>query len=165
MAEKRVVKIDFSGVEAGGGSVKIPEGDYGLEIAKVIMKDGKDSGKPNLKISLKVTSGNKKGIGKVLLHNCSLQKQALFNLRNLLEACGKNPPAKPVDLNLDKMVGWKCAGTVQDDTFEGKVKSVVTVFFPVADLGKAKDDDSELDSDDSEEEGTEDTDDSEELFG
>jgi hypothetical protein len=63
-----------------------------------------------------------------------LTKQSLWNLRNLIEACGKQVPSKAVKLDLDKMIGWECAGTAIDDEYEGKKKSVISTFFPMEDL-------------------------------
>ncbi len=134
---KRVITVDFTGVETGGGRIRIPEGDYGLEISKVEPKKGEDSGKPYLSLSFKVFKGDKRGVGKVLTgHSCSLQTQSLWNLRQLLEACGKQVPSKAVKIDLDKMVGYQCAGTVIDDEYEGKKKSIISAFFPLSDLGK-----------------------------
>lgn len=128
----RVVKVDFEGVEAGSNFSRIPEGDYAFKINKIDQKKG-DKGN-YLLFHLKATKGHPKGVGKVIPHNCSLTKQSLWNLRNLIEACGKPVPSKAVNLDLDKMVGWELAGTVVDDEYEGKKKSVVSGFFPVSDL-------------------------------
>lgn len=134
-----VIAVDFTGVESGGApSVHIPEGDYGFKIQKVVQKKGKDSGEPYLLFSLKVTKGHPKGIGKVVPHNCSLQTKSLWNLRNLIEATGKEVPSKSLKLNLDNMPTWpELAGTVIDDEYNGKKKSVISAFFPVADLSTA----------------------------
>lgn len=167
MAEnKRVVTVDFEGVESGGGRVRVPEGDYGLKIAKVVNKVGTDSKKPYLSIDFKLTKGDKKGVGKTLTgHSCSLQKQSLWNLRNLLESCGKQVPSKAVKLDLDKMIGWECAGTVIDDQpYEGKIKSIISAFFPLSDLGKTSSNGDELEAGTTEEAETEEESDTEELF-
>lgn len=140
----RIIKVDFTGVESGGGSVHIPEGDYGLKIKEVKGKKGEESGKNYLAMLFEVTQGDKKGLKKVLRHSCSLQKQSLWNLRNLLEACGKQTPAKAISIDLDKMVGLECAGTVIDDEYEGRKKSVITAFFPLEDLGNTSDSGDEL---------------------
>jgi hypothetical protein len=153
----RIISVDFTGVEVGGGRVRIPEGDYGFEITQVKGKKGEESQKNYLLISFKAIQGDKRGLNKVLVHSCSLQKQSLWNLRNLLEACGKQTPAKAIKLDLDKMSGLKCAGTVIDDEYEGKKKSVITAFFPLADLGNTSETGDELEEavEEDEEEATE----------
>lgn len=135
----RVVSIDFTGTETGTQFVRVPEGDYALEIVKVTGKKGEESGKPYLSIHFKLSRGDKRGEGKTVPHTASLQKKALWNLRNILEACGKPVPSKAVKIDLDKMPGWKCAGTVVDDEYEGRKKSVISAFFPLSDLGATSD--------------------------
>jgi hypothetical protein len=167
-----IITVDFEGVETGKGRVRVPENDYGLRIKTVANKKGEDSGKPYLDIGFELIKGDKRGIGKVLQHNCSLQKQSLWNFRNLLESCGKTVPAKAVKIDLKKLVGLECAGTVIDDEYEGRKKSVISAFFPLADLGKTSDSGDELEEageETAEEEATEEveeeTPEEEELFG
>ena len=126
----RTVKVDFTGVESGGSrNVRVPEGDYLLEITKIDGKKGKESGKPNLIFYFKLSDGPKKGNGKELQHNCSLQKQSLWNLKNILEACGKTVPSKSVNLNVDNLVGLKCAGNVIDGTYNDRLRSEIAFFY------------------------------------
>jgi len=167
MASNRVVEVNFEGVEAGAMFVRVPEGDYGLKITKADIKKGSESGKNYINLTFKLTKGAKGGVGKSLPHSCSLQKQSLWNLRNLLEACGKEVPSKAVKINLDKMIGWECAGTAVDDEYEGKKKSVISAFFPLADLGNTSKDGGGLEAsgdEEAEETEKEETDDTEELF-
>lgn len=134
----RVVSVDFEGVEGGGGSSHVPEGDYGLKISKVIKKKAESSGMDCLYFDLKIFKGNAKGIGKPIRHTCSLQKQSLWNLRNLLEAAGKEVPARALKIDLDKLTNLELGATLVDDQFErdGKirVKSVIAGFFPISEL-------------------------------
>jgi uncharacterized protein DUF669 len=152
---KRTVTVDFEGVEAGGGSIHIPEGDYGLKITKAVLKKGKESGKDNIRFLFKVIKGNSKGVGKTISHNCSLQKQSLWNLRNLIESAGKQVPSKAIKLDLDKMVGWELACTVVDDEYNGKKKSSIGGFFPMADLSPEKKEEEAGESEEGEAEETE----------
>ena len=166
----RPISIDFTGVEAGYSSVKIPEGDYGLKIIKITSKKS-EAGNQCLIFGLKTIKGPAAGLGKVIPHNCTLTKNALWNLRNLLEATGKQVPSKALKIDLDKLINLTLAGTVIDDEYEGKKKSIVSAFFPMADLdtapeptGKAEDtedggDDAEATGDDAEASGED-----EELF-
>lgn len=133
-ASSGVISVDFTGVESGGGRPHIPEGDYGLKIASCKLKKGKDSGKPYLNFGFKVIKGNSKGLNKVVQHRCSLTKDSLWNLRNVLEACGMTVPSKAVKLPLEKLIGKECAGTAIDEEYEGKKHSVLSAFFPMTDL-------------------------------
>jgi len=154
----RMLSVDFNGVEAGGTSAVVPEGDYGFKITKVVSKKS-NAGNPCLNFSLKVISGNAKGMNKVLLHNCTLTKNSLWNLRNLLEAAGKAVPAKAIKIDLDKLVGLTLAGTVIDDEYKGRKKSTISAFFPMSDLASEAEGDSDSEdtesSDDEETESTE----------
>jgi hypothetical protein len=130
----RPVTVDFTGVEAGFTSVKVPEGDYAWKVTKVVSKKAASSGNPCLVFELLLTAGPKGGIGKKIPHNCTLTKASLWNLRNLIESTGRQVPSKALKLDLDKMVGWTGAGTVIDDEYEGKKKSVFSAFFPISEL-------------------------------
>lgn len=136
----RLVTIDFEGVESGGGKIHVPEGDYKFEVTKISTKKGSESGKPVLFFNLKLNSGPKNGNGKTLRHSCSLQKQALWNLRNLLEACGKEVPSKAVKIDLDKLIGLEGAVSIVDGEYEGKTTSEVATFYPLSDFGNTGDD-------------------------
>lgn len=140
----RLVNLNFEGVESGGGSVLVPEGDYGFKIAKATNKKAKTSGNPMIVFDLKATKGPAKGVGKTIQHRCMLTKQSLWNLRNVLEAAGYTVPAKALKLDLDKLVNKELAGTVITEEGEykddaGKLKktkkSIVTAFFPMSELG------------------------------
>ena len=165
----KTVSVDFTGVETGGGKPRIPEGDYGLKITKVDLKKGKESGEPYLAIGLQPIKGNPKGVKKVSIpHTCSLQKTSLWNLRNLMEACGKTVPSKAVKIDIDKMIGWQCAGTVIDDEYDDRKYSIISAFFPMDDLVDYQEGDEEespkkkKNGDDEEEEPEEE---GEEIFG
>jgi hypothetical protein len=164
----RPISVDFTGVEVGFSSVRIPEGDYGLKIMKVVQKKAQSSGNPCLVFALKTISGPKAGLGKTIPHNCTLTKASLWNLRNLLEATGKQIPSKALKIDLDKLIGLTLAGTAVDGEFEGKKKTDFAAFFPIADLnpepeegGEAVEGEEELEGG---EESAEESEEAEELF-
>lgn len=169
----RVLNIDFTGVESGGGKIHVPEGDYGIELIKLVVKKGEDSGKPYLDCGFKIVQGNK-GVGRSpVKHNFSLQKQSLWNLRNFLEAAGKKVPSSAVKLDLDKLVGLQTGATLTDDEYEGRKYSVIAGFFPLADLdlagGSSSSSSNEEEGEESEEQeesdlSSEETEEAEELF-
>ena len=165
-----MISVNFEGVEAGMSYVHIPEGDYSFKVVKVQQKEGQDSGKPYLLFSLKAQTGNPKGVNKVIPHTCSLTKNSLWNLRNLLEAAGKTIPPKAIKIDLDKLVGLTLAGSVVDDEYEGKKKSVVAAFFPISELSTSTEDKGDEADGPETETGTasdsaESKDEEEELFG
>jgi hypothetical protein len=130
-AKKKGISVDFTGVESGGRHV--PEGDYLLEVAEVETKQGKESGEDYLSFTFEIVEGDAKGTK--VYHNCSLQPQALFNLRGLLEALGVDIPEKgAMDLDPEELVGMKCGASLQTETYEGKKKSRPVEFFPESEL-------------------------------
>jgi hypothetical protein len=124
------ITVDFTGVESGGGFQHVPEGDYVFKVTKIKQGVGETSKKPYLLFSLKAIKGTKKGLNKTIAHNCSLQKNSLWNLRNLLEAGGKTVKSSAMNIDLDKLIGMEVGATCVDEEFEGKQKSVVATFFP-----------------------------------
>lgn len=133
-AKKSGIAVDFTGVET---QVSLPEQDFLLEVEEVEQKTSDNSGADYLSFTFKIVDG--KFAGKKLWHNCSLQPQALFNLRGVLEALGMEIPAGPMELDPADLIGLQCGGAVQNETYEGKNKSRVVEFFPAEDLDGAED--------------------------
>jgi len=117
---KKGVKVDFSGVEAGGGS--LPDGNYIGEVKAVELKTGEDSGKQYLSWQWKVK-------GTTVYDNTSLQPQALWRLRGLLEAMGVEVEEGEMDLDFDDLVGHTCGLEVVNEEYQGKKKPRVTGFY------------------------------------
>lgn len=143
--------VDFTGVEAGGGRVRVPEGDYLFKIADYELRHKKDDESSRyIQWSLEILKGPG-GTGKRIRYITSLKPEALFNLRNMLTDAGFKVPSKSVDVPLEKVIGRQIAGTVIDDEYEGKIKSVVDNLFPAADFeslsGKAGEDNGDEDED------------------
>lgn len=170
-----LVSVNFEGVESGTNYIRVPEGDYGLKIAKVQQKKGKESGKSYLLFDMKVVKGNQKGVGKTISHSCSLSKNSLWNLRNVLEAAGKTVPSKVIKIDLDKLVGLTLAGSIVDDEYEGKKKSVIAAVYPMSEFSEGgKDEETEGETEEetdggdeegeAEETGSEEDGEEEELF-
>ena len=157
-AKKNVLKVDFTNVEPGG---KVPEGDYPVRVREVTVEES-SSGNPYLKWVFEIIDGRYKG--RILYHNTSLQPQALFNLRNTLEALGMEVPQAVVELDLDNLVGLKAAVSVEIEVYQGKEKSRVVEVFPLEDLVEDEDDEDGEDEDyeDGDDEDDEDEDDEDE---
>lgn len=126
MAKKtkgRSVEVDMKGVEGGG---KVPEGEYVVEVSEVTSELSSENN-PYLSWVFKVVDGKQKG--KKIWHNTSLQPQALFNLRNVLEALGQEVPDGALKLDLDEVIGLTMGVNVEHETYQGKAKArVVDVF-------------------------------------
>lgn len=126
-----VVKVNFEGVEASG---KVAEGRHLLTV----------DGAPEVKTS--EGSGNDyinwkfKAPGGVIYHTTSLQPQALWNLRNVLESLGLEVEESMMDLDLSEMDGLTCGGEVEHETYQGKKRPRLIDIFPAEELEGEEDD-------------------------
>ncbi len=143
MAKKRKSKltIDFTGVE--GGKFGVPDGEYLVEVAEVSHEVSDKSGKDYLRWIFAVVEGKNKG--KKVSYITSLQPQALFNLRNLLEAMGVEVPNKAMNLDLDSLIGNMLGVEVENEKYQGKKRSQVVEIFSADELVADDEDDDEED--------------------
>ena len=152
MAKKRrpskAVKVDLSGVESSQKA--IPEGEYVVSVNDASIESS-SKGNDYIKFEFEVIEGSHKGAK--LYHNCSLLPQALFNLKNVLEALGFDIPTKAFDLDLSDLLGLECEVEVGHETFEGKKKARILEFINPEDSDV--EDDEEDDEDDEDEEDLE----------
>jgi hypothetical protein len=126
--KKATIAVDFSDTEKQG---VIDEGDYILKVDDVEQKES-DAGNSYLAITFLVDEGEFQG--KKVYHNCSLQPQALFNLRGVLEALGFEVPTGVMDLDPADMIGETCGAAIAHETYEGKTKARPVEFFPAEDM-------------------------------
>jgi len=147
--------LNFDGIET---TSRVPDGDYAVKVKSVVLEDQKEKGTQYLKFSLAITEG--KHAGKTLRHTNSLQPQALFALRNTLEALGFPIPSGAFELDLEAMVGLEMAVAVENEEYNGKDQSRVVDVFSSDDLAEADEDEDGDDEDENEED--ENTDDSDE---
>lgn len=155
-SSKSTLKVDFTGVEAGKGSRRYKPGDYGVKVIKAEVSKKDDDKKPYVIFTMKFLDGKYKG--KEIRHYCYLTAAALWKLRNTLEAMGMKVPSKPVNVDLKKTINKKLGISVEDDEYEGKIRSKIVDEFLFSELEsrQEKDDDEDLDED--EEDDDEDSD-------
>lgn len=126
------IKVDFSDTESQG---VIDEGDVGLEVVEVEQKTSDNSGGDYLALEFKIISGlDDQFNGRKVYHNCSLQPQALFNLRGVLEALGFEVPQGVMDLDPADMIGETCGASLAHEVYQGKTKARPVEFFPIEEL-------------------------------
>ena len=146
MAKKRrsskAVKVDLSGVESSQKA--IPEGEYVVSVNDASIESS-SKGNDYIKFEFEVIEGSHKGAK--LYHNCSLLPQALFNLKNVLEALGFEIPTKAFDLDLSDLLGLECEVEVGHETFEGKKRARILEFINPEDSDVEEDDDEGGDED------------------
>lgn len=138
------VNVDLSGVESSRKT--IPEGTYTLTVNAANHKNSSNNN-PMIAFEFEVADGPYKGVP--LYENCSLQPQALFKLKSVLEALGFEIPNKAFDLNLRDLIGLTCEVEVGHEVYEGKKRARILEYL-TPDL------DDEEDEEDDDEDGLED---------
>lgn len=120
-----VVAVDFTGVESSG---KVEEGRQLVKVDGVPeVKTSDNSGTDYINWKLKATGG-------VIYHTTSLQPQALWNLRNTLEALGQEVPEGPLDLDLSELDGLEMGVEVEHETYQGKKRPRIIDVFPAEEV-------------------------------
>lgn len=144
----------------GGGSVRVPEGDYHVKITE-IKQDTSQAGNAKIVISYKGLDGALKG--KTLKEHMAITAKTGWRVRNWIRAIGAKIPENEFDLPFAKMVGKELGVTLQDDSYtnnQGKtvINSKVSDYLSLDDLASAEEED---DEDADEEDSDEDTDEEE----
>ena len=133
---KGIIKVDMRGVGEGGGA-RVEPGDYIVKAKKVAPKTSEKQ-KPYLEFTLAIAKGSSKGT--IILDRCSLQSQALWRLRNVMQAMGTKVPEKVIKIKLKTLLGKEFGVTLDDEEYKGSTRSIVVdVFAPkLAKKKKAK---------------------------
>lgn len=141
-SKSKNVNVDLSGVETSRKA--IPEGQYVVSVNDASIENS-SKGNDYIKFEFEVIEGAHKGAK--LFHNCSLQPQALFNLKGVLEALGFSIPKKAFDLDLSELLGMECEVEVGHEVYEGKKRARILEF-----INPEEDEDDDEDEDDEEDE-------------
>lgn len=130
---KKLISVDFTGVEAGGGRL-LPEDRYLFEVDNVEEKEGEESGKAYLELTLKVIE-NPDYDGTKAWDNLSLQPQALWKLRGFMEAAGLETTDGPMDIDPDSFIGCIVECDVIHEDYKGKTKHRISSYNVPEDTG------------------------------
>lgn len=133
--------IDFSNATSPNFLPRhLPEGTYKGKIIKQGMAKTKSDGSDMLIYTIAVGSGT-------YPYYCKLVPTQLWKLRELLTAAGMKVPSKAVSIDPARIVGKLINVNLEDDTYNGQLKSVVgsVAAYNADDLDNADDDDDELD--------------------
>jgi hypothetical protein len=165
------MRIDFSGVDKEirkdrGGSKHIPEGDYLAKIVDVESRKSEKSGSRYLNWKFQITEGPHKGT--ILYGMTSLKENALWNLRNLINAAtGKNVAGRAVNFDPNNVIGKVVGVAVEDNEYgEGekkKLSSRVNTAFPKSEYEADEDEEDEDEEEEDEDEDEDEDDDDEDL--
>ena len=146
-AQKKI--IDFSNVKERGNfnPKNIEPGDYVAEITKVEETEAKD--------------GEDMWVFSVVLdevaratypYYCKLVDNQYWKVKALFQAAGVNVGQRKVAVDPNKLVGKKIGVAMEDDEYEGRLKSIIAEVFPPEEVtGEVEEDDSDLEEDEVEE--------------
>ena len=122
MAKKNLIQLPgFDGVDEGGGSFHIPEGDYGMKCTGCTQAVAKSSQNEMLVFTFVGTQGKAKG--KKFWLYCALVPDAYWKLKQTLIALGIDTPDDPSGLDPADVEDVEVLGTVADNEYEGKTNS------------------------------------------
>lgn len=144
-----VVTVDFSNVKESSGinPVHQEEGDYVGRIVKADLTKSK-AGDPQIVIVIQDTARR----SATYPYYCGLTENQLWKLRNVLIAAGLPVPKSKGKVNIDRLVNKEVGITLEDDEYNGKLKSVIAAVMPKDDVES----DVEAEADDFDEEIIED---------
>lgn len=127
------VDLDFTNVKSSK-KIRIPEGDY-LAKVKRVKKVKASTGSPMLVMDFLILSG-KGAEGKVIQDNHVLTENALWTLRNMLEAMGYEVPASKMKFD-DKMVNGKKVGitVIDGEEYKGRISSEIADYIAPSVVG------------------------------
>ena len=126
--------IDFGNVkERGAFNTKhVEDGDYSAKVTKVDFTEAKD--------------GEEMWVFHVVLdehpratypYYCKLVENQLWKLKNIFEAAGIKVGQRKVKVDPSKLIGKAIGVAMEDDEFEGRLKSVIAEVFPADEVGGA----------------------------
>lgn len=133
-------KIDFKNVKDGGqfNPRHVESGDYVMKVVKVDdhrSKEGNDQWLFTMK---------RKGDERASYpYYCGVDEKQAWKVRKLFIACGLQVPKKLVMVDPNKVVGREFGAFLEDDEYEGRMKSVIQDTFPVDDVAERDDDEDE----------------------
>lgn len=146
------VSVDMSGVESGGRAVA--DGRYKAYPVECEEKEGESSGEPYLAFKWKITSKEAKNA--TLYDNCSLQPQALWRLKTLLEAMDMEVPDGVMEIDPDDLIGedHEIEIEVTNEKYKGKNVPRISGFGGAPTEGESEDKDEEEEEEEEEEKPT-----------
>lgn len=136
--------LDMTDVKDGGGAFNKKHrrpGDYKAKITKVDdVRKKDDPSKKMWLFTIEVGTG-------AYPYYCTFDSKSLWKIKQLFAAAGVAVPKKKVKLDPNKVVGKYIGVTLDDDEYDGKVRSNVESVFPESELEESDAEDDEEDED------------------
>ena len=142
-APKQIV-VDFTNVRDGSGYTQthVKPGDYRGKVKSVEYGESKDNKTPMLTYALQLANRP----SATYRYNCPLTEKSLWKLRKLLVACGVNVPQKKLNVHgvAEKIVGREVGICLDDDEYNGKLRSQCVDVIRADELPQDASDDEEV---------------------
>ena len=131
-AKPLVAKIDFSNVSEGSGirPKQLPAGEYAATIKDVKAGNSKKTGTPQWCFLIVPD----KHPGATYPYYCQLTADQAWKIRQVLVAIGVNVPKSVKTIDASKLIGKKLGIILEDDEYEGKLKSVIDSLIPLSEV-------------------------------
>jgi hypothetical protein len=128
-AKKRA--LDFTGVQdrSGINPKHVPAGDY-LAVIDSVTEGESNAGNPQWVFVIKLVNYR---AGGSYPYYCQLDDN-LWKIRNLIMATGTDVPKKRIAVDPNKYVKREVGISLDDDEYEGRMKSVISNIFPADDV-------------------------------
>lgn len=127
--KKEGVSVDFTDVEA---RVLLPEGEYEVKVDSITIKTGEESGEDYLEWVFRTQNVEEGRYDRQPIYfNTSLQPQALWNLRSLLETLDVEVPSGPMDLGFEELIGLEMVAVVEHETYDNKTRARLVDYLPL----------------------------------
>lgn len=138
------IVVDFTNVKDSSGYNPTHQqaGDYHGKIIKCEV--GKSSANQTPMVTYAVQDVDRPSA--VYRYNCTITEKSLWKWRNILVAAGVAVPKKKVKIDPDKIVGKDIGISLDDDEYEGKMRSQIVSVFSADDLSNDSGD-TDLDGD------------------
>lgn len=126
--------LDFTGVKEGGDfrPRRRPEGDYYAHIVKVEDHESK-SGNDTWLFTVKIDGDSRAAYP----YYVGTDDNQLWKVRSMFVGAGVQVPSKRVKADPNKLVGKAIGVALEDDEYEGRIKSTIAAVFPIDDLDDA----------------------------
>lgn len=145
-ANPLTAKIDFSKVEDSSGirPRHLPSGEYIATIKNVEANKSK-AGNPQWVFHI----SPEEHPGAVYPYYCTLSIEQAWKIKQILAGVGVSVPKSVKQINASKLIGKQLGIVLEDDEYNGKMKSVIDTIIPVSEVVEndtpAADDDDEDD--------------------
>jgi hypothetical protein len=146
-------KVDFSDAGDRGpfNPVHQEEGDYLFKIVAVLDSPTKESKEPQWIFAFQ----DSERASAIYPYRCKLDKQNAWKIRNVFEAVGIKVAQKMLNVDPQKVVGKMIGATLEDNEYNGKVKSQIGDIFSAKDFDGGSEDAEDVDDDEVEEDDEE----------